>query len=145
MNNLLQKSLAPFRPFFGILKKIRPPIFPAAQIFVGPLLSSAAEMSAPWQHWPGGRARATGPERQRRSDNSCFNLFRELALLHQSTVGDLEIETSQKRKSIETEQFIHEFLKIHFLYKRRVLKSKQALCLTTASYSSLCFLCKIFI
>jgi hypothetical protein len=47
MNNHLQKSSARFRPFLAFLKKIRPPIFPAAQIFLGPLLSSAAEISAP--------------------------------------------------------------------------------------------------
>jgi hypothetical protein len=39
-----------FGPFLAYMKKIRLPIFPAAQIFVGPLLSYAAEISAPWQH-----------------------------------------------------------------------------------------------
>jgi hypothetical protein len=51
MKKHLQKSSAPFRPILAYYRKIRPPIFPAAQIFVGPLLSSAAEISAPWQHW----------------------------------------------------------------------------------------------
>jgi hypothetical protein len=36
-------------------KKIRPQIFPAAQILTGPLLSYAAEISAPWQHWKEGK------------------------------------------------------------------------------------------
>jgi hypothetical protein len=51
---LILKKVRPlFGPFlaYRYLKKIWPPIFPAAQIFVGPLLSSAAEISAPRQHW----------------------------------------------------------------------------------------------
>jgi hypothetical protein len=48
---LLKKVRPLFGPFLSNLKKIRPPTFPAAQNFVGPLLYSAAEISAPWQHW----------------------------------------------------------------------------------------------
>jgi hypothetical protein len=40
-----------FGSFLAYVKKIRPPIFLAAHIFLGPLLSSAAKISAPWQHW----------------------------------------------------------------------------------------------
>jgi hypothetical protein len=35
----------------GNLHKIRPQIFSAADIFLGPLLRFAAEISASWQHW----------------------------------------------------------------------------------------------
>jgi hypothetical protein len=41
------KSSAPFLPFFlGNLRKIQPRIFSAAEIFLGPLLRFAAEISA---------------------------------------------------------------------------------------------------
>jgi hypothetical protein len=43
------------RPFFCHftlnLQKILPRIFSAADIFLGPLLRFAAEISAGWQHW----------------------------------------------------------------------------------------------
>jgi hypothetical protein len=39
-----------FGPFLANLKIIRSLIFPAAQVFVGPLLCYVAEISGPWQH-----------------------------------------------------------------------------------------------
>jgi hypothetical protein len=39
-----------FGPFLVNQTKIRPQSFPAADNFIRPLLSSAAEISAPWQH-----------------------------------------------------------------------------------------------
>jgi hypothetical protein len=38
---MFKKSSAPFQSFWENMKKIRPPIFPAARIFIRPILSSA--------------------------------------------------------------------------------------------------------
>jgi hypothetical protein len=51
MINHFQKSSAPFRPFFGLFKENSAANFSGCTNFLGPLLSSAAEISAPWQHW----------------------------------------------------------------------------------------------
>jgi hypothetical protein len=40
-----------FCHFTSNLQKIRPRIFSPADIFLGPLLRFAAEISAGWQHW----------------------------------------------------------------------------------------------
>jgi hypothetical protein len=48
-----QKSSATFLPFFEKPPKIRPLFLPAAEIFMGPLLCFAADISASWQHWMG--------------------------------------------------------------------------------------------
>jgi hypothetical protein len=48
---LCEKKVRPlFCHFLANLQKIRPRIFSAAEIFVGPLLRFAAEISAGWQH-----------------------------------------------------------------------------------------------
>jgi hypothetical protein len=46
VKHILQKISATFRP--SNLQKIRPRIFPAAEILFGPLLWFAAELSASW-------------------------------------------------------------------------------------------------
>jgi hypothetical protein len=51
VKNTHQESLATFLPFFEkSAKKIWPLFLPAAEIFMGPLLCFAAEISASWQH-----------------------------------------------------------------------------------------------
>jgi hypothetical protein len=44
-----QKSPATFLPIFE--KSANPLFLPAAEIFIGPVLCFAAEISASWQHW----------------------------------------------------------------------------------------------
>jgi hypothetical protein len=46
----LQKSSAPFRPFFDKSAKNWAPDFPGPTQFFRPLLCFAAEISASWQH-----------------------------------------------------------------------------------------------
>jgi hypothetical protein len=53
VKNTLLKVRLLFCHFWVILQKIRPRIFSAAEIFLGPLLCFAAEISAGWQHWMG--------------------------------------------------------------------------------------------
>jgi hypothetical protein len=51
-NTRLEKSSAPFRPFFDKSGKSSAPDFPSpANFFFRPFLCFAAEISAPWQHW----------------------------------------------------------------------------------------------
>jgi hypothetical protein len=51
VKSTLQKVQPLFCHFLGNLHKIRPRIFSAAKIFLGPLLRFAAEISTGWQHW----------------------------------------------------------------------------------------------